>query len=83
MANFGQIRAIFVNVLPVFDQLALYLPLYIDAFVAGLRQAVDGIHHEMEAIEIVQDRHVKWRGDGALFLVTADVDVVMICAPVG
>ena len=57
--------------------------LQVDALVAGLRQAVDGIHHEVEAVQIVQHRHVEGRGDGALFLVAADVDVVVVGAAVG
>ena len=47
-----------------------------------LRQAVDGVHHEVEAVQIVQHRHVEGRGDGALFLVAADVDVVVVGAAV-
>jgi hypothetical protein len=55
---------VLVDVLLVLDELVLELLLQLDALVAGLRQAVDGVHHEMEAVEIVQHRHVKGRGDG-------------------
>jgi hypothetical protein len=48
-----------------------------------LWQAVDGVHHEVEAVQIVQRRCVEGRGDGALFLVAADVDVVVVDAAVG
>ena len=37
----------------------------------------------METIQIVQDRHVEWRGDGALFLVSSHMDVGVIGAAVG
>jgi len=37
----------------------------------------------MEDDPIVQHRHVEGCGDGALFLVTADVDVVVVGAAVG
>jgi len=37
------------NVLSVRNQLRLELPLEIEASVAGLRQSVDGVHHEVEA----------------------------------
>ena len=72
-----------IDVLLVLDQLVLELLLQIDALVAGLRQTVDGIHHEMEAVQFVQHRHVERRGDGAFFLVAAHVDVVVIGASVG
>src|SRR5581483_5862412 len=48
---------------------------------AGPLQARDTIHHvarQVIAVEIVQYRHVKRRGRGSLFLVTADVHVVVI-----
>jgi len=36
----------------------------------------------MKTIQIVQHRHVEGRGDGALFLVTADVEVVVVGAAI-
>src|SRR5579871_4767178 len=75
--NLRQVLAVLVDVLLVLDQLVLELLLQVDAFFAGPRHAVNGVHHEVEAVQIVQDRHVEGGGDGALFLVAADVDVVM------
>ena len=83
VADFRHVFAVFIDVLLVLDQLVLELLLQVDALVAGLRQAVDGVHHEMEAVQIVQHRHVEGCGDGALFLVAADVDVVVVSAAVG
>jgi hypothetical protein len=37
----------------------------------------------VEAVQIVQDRHIEGRRDGALFLVAADVDIVVVRAAVG
>ena len=71
------------NVLLVFNELVLELLLQVDALVAGLRQAVDGVHREVEAVQIVQHRHVEGGSDGALFFIAADVDVVVVCAAVG
>src|SRR5665647_2277637 len=81
--NLRHVLAVSVDVLPVLNQLFLELLLQVDTLVAGLRQAVDGVHHEVEAVQIVQHRHVEGRGDGALFLVAADVDVVVVGAAVG
>jgi hypothetical protein len=71
------------NVLLVLDQLVLGLPLQVDALVPGLRQAVDGVHHKVEAVQIVQHRHVERRCDSAFLLITTDVDVVVVGAAVG
>jgi hypothetical protein len=43
--------AVFINVLLVLDQLVLELLLQVNAFVAGLRQAVNGVHHEVKAVQ--------------------------------
>ncbi len=40
-----QILAVFVDVLLVLDQLVLELLLQVDAWIARLRQAVNGVHH--------------------------------------
>ena len=66
----------------VVNQLVFELLLQVDALVSGLREAVDGVHHEMEAVQFVHHRHVEGRGDGAFFLVAADVDVVVVGAAV-
>src|SRR5664280_3911697 len=40
------------------------------------RNAVDHVHHEVEAVEVVEHHHVERRGGGALLLVSAHVDAV-------
>src|SRR5208337_3881537 len=47
-----------------------------------LRHAIDHVAHKVEAIEIVQDAHVEWCRRGALFLIAAHMDVVVVRAPV-
>jgi hypothetical protein len=81
--NFRHIFAVFINVLLMLDELVLELLLQIYALVARLRQAVDGVHYKMKAVQLIQHRHVEWRGNGALFLVAADVDIVVVGATVG
>ena len=70
------------DILLVLDQLVLELLLQVNPFGAGLRQAVDGIHDQMETVHIVQYGHVERRGDGAFFLVAADMNVIVVGAPV-
>ena len=47
------------------------------------RHAVDHVHHEVEAVEVVEHHHVERRRGGALLLVAAHVEVVVVGAPVG
>ncbi len=44
--------------------------------------AVDDIHRQMEAIQIVEDRHVEWGGGRAFLLITANVQIIVIGAAV-
>jgi hypothetical protein len=67
----------------VFDQLVLELLLEVNALVTGLRQAIDDIHHQVKAVQIIQHRHVERRGDGAFFLLTAYVNVAVVDAATG
>jgi len=83
IADFGQVLAVLAYVLLVLEQLLSELLLHVEALLAGLRQAIDGVDDEMEAVQIVQHRHVERGRDRALFLVAADVDVVVIGAAVG
>lgn len=73
--DFRHVLAVLVDVRLVLDELVLELLLQIDALVAGLRQAIDRVHHEVKAVQIVEHGHVEGRGDGALFLVAAHVFV--------
>src|SRR5450759_2227370 len=62
--NLRQILAVRVDVLLVLDELVLELLLQMKALLACLRQAVDRVHHKMEAVQIVQHRHVEGRRNG-------------------
>src|SRR5690349_6443941 len=46
------------------------------------RHAVDHVHHQMEAVEVVEHHLVEGRRRRAFFLVAAHVDVVVVRAPV-
>ncbi len=65
------------------DELIAQLLAQINAAFAGLRHAVDHVHHQMKTVEFVEHCHVERRGDGALFLVAANVDIVVIGAAIG
>src|SRR5258708_5920372 len=47
------------------------------------RHSVDHVHHQVEPVHVVHHDHVEGRGGRALFLVAADMKVVMAGATVG
>jgi len=59
ISDFGQVLAVQVDVSFVLDQLVPELLLQVDAPLAGLRHAIDCVHHEVEAVQVVQHRHVE------------------------
>jgi len=64
--DFRHVLAVPVDVLPVLDQLVLELLRQLDISIASLRQAVDSVHHQVEAVQVVQHRHVDGCGDRLL-----------------
>ena len=75
--DFRHVHAVSVDVPLVLDELVLKLLLEIGPLGTGLRHAIDRIHHQVEAIHVIHDRHVEGRRDRALFLVASDVQVAV------
>ena len=65
------------------DQFVLKLLLKIGPLAPRPWHAVNGVHHEVKAIQIVQYCHVEGRGDRAFFLVAPDMDIPVVRAAVG
>ena len=80
VSNFGEVYAVLSDVLSMLDELILHLLDEVRAAVAKLREIIDRRHDEVEAIQSVKDSHVEGRGDGALFDVAADVDVLVVAS---
>src|SRR5471030_630110 len=59
VADLRQILTVRVDVLLVFDELGLQCPLDRKTALASLRQAVDGVHRQVETIQVVEHRHVE------------------------
>ena len=76
--NFRHVLTIVPDVGTVRDKLVLQFPLDAHAAITQLRQAVDGVNREVKPIHIVQHRHVERCGDGALFLVAANVQIQVV-----
>lgn len=83
LADLRHIFTVFIDVLFVLNQLILQLLLEVPPPRAGLRQAINGIHREMEAIKLIEHGHVESGRDRTLFLIAANVNAVMIGTAVG
>src|ERR1700733_12360306 len=83
VANMRHVVAMFVDVELVLDELVAQPLLLVTGDAVKLWNTVEHIACEMEPVEIVQHRHVERSGCGSFLLVPADVQVVVIRAPVG
>jgi len=59
------------------DELVLHVLLQIRPLSAQLRQTIDHVNHEMEAVQVILHPHVERGRDGALLLVAPDVQVLI------
>jgi hypothetical protein len=83
VAYLGQILPVCGDVLLVLQQLVTDLLLGIRRAGPELRDAVNHVGDEMEAIQIIEDRHVEKCRRRAFFLVATHVQIVMIGAAIG
>lgn len=73
-----QILANFVDVVLMSNQLVVHLLDQISALVAQLRQVLQGILNQVEAVDLVLHAHIERRGDGAFLLVAMDRQVALV-----
>ncbi len=71
-----------VDVLLVLDELVPKLLAKMIRTCPQLGQPIDGVHHQMKSIHVVEYRHVKWGGNRALFFVAAHMQAVVIVTAV-
>jgi len=72
----------FADVLFVLDELVAQELFEIRADALQARDAVDHVAREVKSIQIVQDRHIERSRRCSFLLVSANVEVVMIGAPI-
>src|ERR1700722_12704193 len=77
VTNLRQVLAVPVDVLLVLNQFILHLLFEVRPLGAQVRQAIDHVLNQVEPVQVVLYSDVKGRGDGALFLVAADVEVAV------
>lgn len=66
-----------IDVKGVFDEFVGHGLFEVIACRAELRQAVDDVADEVEAVEFVLYPHVEFGGDGAFFVVAADAQIAV------
>ena len=66
----------------VLNQLVAHCLLCIGSNISELRYAVDYICHKIEAVQIVQDTHVKRSRRSPFFLISPDMEILMVRPPV-
>ncbi len=72
-----QILADFMDVVLMSNQLVVHLLDQISALVAQLRQVLQDILNQVEAVDLVLHAHIERRGDGAFLLVAMDRQVAV------
>ena len=72
-----------MGVVDAFDDLILQPLLGVGGGSLQLWNAIDDVHREIEAVDLVEDGELERRVDIAFFLVTANVEVVVISPAVG
>src|SRR6266480_2786217 len=80
--DFRQVVSMFADVLLVLNELVAQELFEMCAHALQARDPVDYIACEVKSIQIVQDCHIEGSRRRALFLISADVEVVMIGAPI-
>src|SRR5271165_4636265 len=80
--GFGLVDAVFVRVIAALDLHVQEAFFGVAADLLQARHAVDGVHRQAEAVNVVVDGQFKRRVDVALLLVTAHMHVVVIVAAV-
>src|SRR6202008_4331214 len=78
----GHVVAVLANIIPVIDEFVAEKLFEMRADALKARNAVDNIAGEMKAVEVVQNGHVERRCRGALFLVAADMKILVIGAAI-
>src|SRR6266851_991098 len=82
VANLFLVDTFGVGVIDAFDDLILQPLFDVGADGTEARDPVDNVDRQVKAIDLVEDGKLEWRVDVALFLVSADMYVVMILATI-
>jgi len=75
--DLGHVLAMFIDIVFVFDELIAHDLFEIVAFGSDMRHSVDDVQYEVETIDLILYAHIEGRGNGAFFLVAANVHVVV------
>ena len=79
-ADLGQIHTVVADVLAMLYQLIQHLLDQVCAAIAQLRQTAHRVDDQIKPVNVVEHPHIEGRGDGALLLVAADVEIPVVPA---
>ena len=80
VADLGQIHTVAADILAVLHQLILHLLDEVCTAIAQLRQTAHRVDDQIKPVNVVEDPHIEGRGDGALLLVAADMEIFVVAA---
>ena len=83
VADFGHVVAVFRDVPFVLGSFVGHQLADGFGLVCQAGDAVNHVHHEFEAVQVVEHDHVEGRGRRPFFLVATHVQVAVVRAPVG
>ena len=73
----------FTDVLFVFDELVAQRLFEVSADALQARNAIDDVACEVKSVEVIQDSHIEGSGRCSFFFVSADMEIVVVGAPIG
>jgi hypothetical protein len=79
VADFRHILAVSGDVFVVFDELIADRLFRVGSEITKLWDAVDYVPHQVKAVQIIPDNHIKGCGRGSFLLITPDMKVFVIC----
>lgn len=82
-ADLRRVLTVLVDILFVIDESVADRLFGICGSGSQLRHPVDDVLDEIKTVDVVEDAHIEGRGGCPLFLITADVQVFVVGAPVG
>ena len=83
IANLKHILAMASHIAPMLDELVPQELFEMPGDVPQPLDPIEDIARQVKPVELIEHRHIERRGRGAFFLVTSNVEIRVICSPVG
>ena len=74
---FVHVGAVLLNVVGVFNEFLLHIFIELLRFIAIKVGAFNDVHHKVEAVKLILNRHIKGGSNGAFFLIAPNVNALV------